>query len=571
MARLNYVQDTNGNRITASYTNGLLTRLTHSSGQFLTLAYNAAGLVSTITDSAGRTTTYHYDPTNQYLTSVVDFDGQTTSYTYDTGTNPATAHALLSVTHPDGSHDYFSYDAQGRLADAHRDGGAEDTTFTYNEGQVSVTDALGDTTTYSFDNRGLLVQVENPLGRHGPLHLRQQLQPDPDDGRRGPDLHQHLRHLRRPAQLDRPARPHGHLHLRLHRRPAGLGHRRERQHDHVRLRRQGQPDLDDLRRRHGRERGLRPDRQRAELDRPAWARPPSTPTTRPATSSPRPSPTARRSSSPTTPTRTSPAPPTRAARRPDLRRERPPDPDHLPERPLPEVQLRRGRPAHADGRPDRLHGELRLRRRRQPGDADRRLGQPRSSGTPTTPSAASAARTTATAPTSTYAYDAAGELLHLVNYAPDGTVNSRFDYTYDNLGRRITEATLDGTWTYTYDAIGELTHAVFASTNPAIANQDLAYAYDAAGNRTQTIINGVTTVYTTNNLNEYTQVGDTQYSYDADGNLISATDASGTTNYTYNDQNQLVGVTGRAGRGRTSTMCSATAWRRRRTGRRRST
>ena len=27
----------------------------------------------------------------------------------------------------------------------------------------------------------------------------------------------------------------------------------------------------------------------------------------------------------------------------------------------------------------------------------------------------------------TYAYDAAGDLLHLVNYAPDGIVNSRFD------------------------------------------------------------------------------------------------------------------------------------------------
>ncbi len=68
------------------------------------------------------------------------------------------------MTHSDGSHDYFSYDAQGRLADAHRDGGADDTTFGYNEGQVSVTDALGDTTLYYFDNRGLLVQVQNPLG-----------------------------------------------------------------------------------------------------------------------------------------------------------------------------------------------------------------------------------------------------------------------------------------------------------------------------------------------------------------------------------------------------------------------
>jgi len=44
----------------------------------------------------------------------------------------------------------------------------------------------------------------------------------------------------------------------------------------------------------------------------------------------------------------------------------------------------------------------------------------------------------------TYTYDAAGQLLHLINYAPDSTVNSRFDYTYDLLGRRIAMATLDG-------------------------------------------------------------------------------------------------------------------------------
>jgi len=161
--KLNYVQDTNGNRITAGYTGGLLTSLAHSSGQFLTLSYNVAGLVSAITDSDGRTTTYSYDPTNQYLVSVTDFNGQTTSYSYDTGTSPTTAHALLAVTNPDGSHDYFSYDAQGRLADAHRDGGAEDTAFSYYEGQVTATDALGDATNYYFDDRGLLLQVENPL------------------------------------------------------------------------------------------------------------------------------------------------------------------------------------------------------------------------------------------------------------------------------------------------------------------------------------------------------------------------------------------------------------------------
>ena len=119
----------------------------------------------------------------------------------------------------------------------------------------------------------------------------------------------------------------------------------------------------------------------------------------------------------------------------------------------------------------------------------------------------------------TYAYDADGNVLHLINYAPGGAINSRFDYTYNALGLETSEATLDGTWTYTYDADGQLIQAVFASTNPSVPSQDLAYSYDAMGNRITTVINGVTTAYTTNDMNEYTSVGGVNDTYDADGNL----------------------------------------------------
>jgi YD repeat-containing protein len=48
----------------------------------------------------------------------------------------------------------------------------------------------------------------------------------------------------------------------------------------------------------------------------------------------------------------------------------------------------------------------------------------------------------------TYEYDAAGQLLHLVNHAPDGSSNSRFDYTYDDAGRRTSMTTQEGTFTF---------------------------------------------------------------------------------------------------------------------------
>ena len=60
----------------------------------------------------------------------------------------------------------------------------------------------------------------------------------------------------------------------------------------------------------------------------------------------------------------------------------------------------------------------------------------------------------------------------------------------------------DGTWTYSYDNIGELVHATLTSTNPDIPSQDLSYKYNAAGDLTQTIVNGLTSTYTSNSIDE---------------------------------------------------------------------
>src|SRR5205809_1109229 len=104
-------------------------------------------------------------------------------------------------------------------------------------------------------------------------------------------------------------------------------------------------------------------------------------------------------------------------------------------------------------------------------------------------------------------------------------------------------ATVDGTWTYQYDPEGQLTHATFTSNDTGIVpNQDLQYAYDLAGNRTETVINGVTTTYVTNQLNQYTRIGTATSTYDADGNQVTYTDAAGTIANTFDRQNRLIGV-----------------------------
>jgi RHS repeat-associated protein len=154
-----------------------------------------------------------------------------------------------------------------------------------------------------------------------------------------------------------------------------------------------------------------------------------------------------------------------------------------------------------------------------------------------------------------YTYDAAGDILSVINFAPDGSINSSFIYTYNDLGLCTTETTIDGEWVYSYDATGQVTQAVFtpnAADPDGLTAQNLQYVYDPAGNRTQSSDNGVVTTYTVNDMNQYTTtttagVGTTSYQYDGNGNLTSQAAPSSTTTYTYNINNQLTGILAQGG------------------------
>ncbi len=152
-------------------------------------------------------------------------------------------------------------------------------------------------------------------------------------------------------------------------------------------------------------------------------------------------------------------------------------------------------------------------------------------------------QTNANSTATTYAYDESGGVTSITNLAPDGSVSSFEDYAYDAAGLTTSMATQDGRWVYGYDADGQLTSADFTSTNPNVANKSLAYTYDSAGNRVSSTEDGVTTTYTRNALNQYTQVGDATFTYDAAGNMVSRTDPSGTTTFAYDTDNRLTSVT----------------------------
>ncbi|MCY2993353.1 MAG: dockerin type I domain-containing protein, partial [Planctomycetota bacterium] len=105
--------------------------------------------------------------------------------------------------------------------------------------------------------------------------------------------------------------------------------------------------------------------------------------------------------------------------------------------------------------------------------------------------------------------------------------------------------------TFAFDPLGNLAAAVMQNGD-AIGQligiglpggQSISYAYNSTGDRTQVNVNGTATTYTSNAVNEITQVGPAAYSYDANGNLHTITDNSGTTIYNYNDLNQLLAIT----------------------------
>ena len=127
---LDYLQDTNGNRITAGYTGSQLTSLTHSNGKALTLAYNAQGRISQVTDPAGGVATYDYDASGEHLLRVTT-DGGHDRIRLHGGSHRPPRPCPGSIAFPAGTHLFFKYDSQGRLARQERDGGAETLTFTY--------------------------------------------------------------------------------------------------------------------------------------------------------------------------------------------------------------------------------------------------------------------------------------------------------------------------------------------------------------------------------------------------------------------------------------------------------
>jgi YD repeat-containing protein len=103
-----------------------------------TLTYDGNGNLLTVTNPDSKTMSYTYNASGLPLT-VTDFRGNTTEMTYDAGTND-----LLTIKDAEGHSTTFSYDDMGRMR----------TMQTPNGGLY----------TYSYDGNSQMVQVDGPLG-----------------------------------------------------------------------------------------------------------------------------------------------------------------------------------------------------------------------------------------------------------------------------------------------------------------------------------------------------------------------------------------------------------------------
>jgi RHS repeat-associated protein len=536
--RLDQTRDANGTSITAGYAGTQLTSLTHSSGASIALSYNAAGRVASVIDSLGRTVTYTYDIGNEHLLSVADSSG-TTSYAYSTGNGAGREHALTSVTDATGVTEYFEYNTFGRLSATYVSGNLQRTTFDYGtEGQVFVTDSEGVTTQINFDGHGMVARASDATGYYVRSSFddnHRLVQSADATGRRQSNtwdagslltLTDALRHTTQVipgGPLNQPQAVTDALGNVMRYAYDATGNRIATTYPDATVERAtydaaGNPDVLTNRRGQFVDRTVNAAGQVTHETRSDGSFADYTYDARGRLS------TATDASGTTTLTYDTSDRLTRveypngrwleytydaAGRRTRIE-------DH--------TGFATNYEYDAAGRLHRLRDASNLLIVEYTYDAAGRLArEDKGNGT-----------------YSLYDYDSVGRTTSIIHYAPDGSINSQFLYAYDFAGRRISQQTVDGTWTYTYDLTDQLTQAVFVSINPTIPHQDLQYEYDALGNRTRTILNGTTTDYTTNSMNQYTSAGSTTYRYDLDGNLVEENGPAGLKSYTYDFLNRLV-------------------------------
>ena len=178
--RLATIRDSLNRTTTFTYTNNLLTSVTGPAGDTWQYVYDANGRMIQKTDPLGYQSTNSYD-TNGKLISSTDPEGKTKSISYDSATNTSTItekdgsiwhqqydpdiNAVTAKIDALGNTTSYSYDTKGNLLTQTAPNGAT-TSYTYdsNSNLLTETDPLGNTTRYTYNDLSLITSITDPKG-----------------------------------------------------------------------------------------------------------------------------------------------------------------------------------------------------------------------------------------------------------------------------------------------------------------------------------------------------------------------------------------------------------------------
>jgi RHS repeat-associated protein len=142
--------------------------------------------------------------------------------------------------------------------------------------------------------------------------------------------------------------------------------------------------------------------------------------------------------------------------------------------------------------------------------------------------------------TTLYSYNNLNRLTNITQQA-GGTLIGSYAYDLDNAGNRKSVTELGGkSIQWTYDNLYRLTGETRKNGSSVVAQS--AFTYDLTGNRLTQTVNGVTTNYTYNELDQLITAGATQYQYDGRGNLKQETNGTDVTRYNFDAANRLASV-----------------------------
>jgi RHS repeat-associated protein len=174
--RLTSIVDRNGNATTLTYTGVNLTSITDTYGRSTVLSSTAQNKLASITDPAGRVTTFQYDATGHKLTTITDPIGNSMQYSYNT------RYQISSETDKAVRTFFYSYVNNEPVAVQDSNGTARDTLSNPNNwatdpsqlamfqlrvyipSTTSDTDGRGNVWKYPYDSNGYITQIIAPDG-----------------------------------------------------------------------------------------------------------------------------------------------------------------------------------------------------------------------------------------------------------------------------------------------------------------------------------------------------------------------------------------------------------------------